>query len=295
MADAFRKAIHLGAHRLRSLTGLSQTYRCGDTVVSLPAEHLLPAYQRIHPLYDRFLPLLVTHLEPGSWVIDVGANVGDTLAAMIAANAALKFVCVEADEAIFRFLDRNVAKIVRVHPDATVRAVQAFVGQGVNGVDLAGSGGTRHAVEGGGSLRSQPLAEILLQNGVTNPRLVKSDVDGFDFDVIDSAMPILDADQTLVYFECQFDNARQKAGYEATLERLGERGFNRWTLFDNVGSKVLSTDRTADVFQLLDYVWKQNAGPGMRTIHYFDILASGQRDSELVDNVLRAYGEIAAQ
>ena len=48
----------------------------------LPKDHLLPHYQREHRLYDRFLPFVARALPAGTAAIDVGANCGDTLAAM---------------------------------------------------------------------------------------------------------------------------------------------------------------------------------------------------------------------
>jgi hypothetical protein len=47
--------------------------------IELTPDHLLPTYQKNHPKYDRFLPVLVAHLEKGCVIVDVGANVGDSV------------------------------------------------------------------------------------------------------------------------------------------------------------------------------------------------------------------------
>jgi tRNA G46 methylase TrmB len=54
---------------------------------------MLPIYQRAHPKYDRFLPHLVKYFNSAKYiVVDIGANVGDSLAGMIEKNSKLNFI-----------------------------------------------------------------------------------------------------------------------------------------------------------------------------------------------------------
>jgi FkbM family methyltransferase len=187
---------------------------------------MLPLYQPRHPRYDRFLPLLALHLSPDETVVDVGANVGDTLAAMADRNARLRYVCIEADEVFFGWLRRNIARVQAARPELRADAIQALVGRSVAGAALEGHGGTKHAVPGAaGGVESRPLDHVLAERDCGPVRLLKSDVDGFDYDAIDSSLRVVDADGPLLFFECQCDTAAQKAGYERTLAALAERGY----------------------------------------------------------------------
>ena len=61
-------------------------YKYNDFSILLPADHMLPLYQKVHKKYDKFLPHLVKYIKNYSTIIDVGANCGDTLAGMVDAN-----------------------------------------------------------------------------------------------------------------------------------------------------------------------------------------------------------------
>jgi len=92
--------IRLKAKRIRDFLfrrGKDIDYSIGHYSIKLPYGHNLPGFQRNHPHYDRFLPHLAKYLPGGSFVVDVGANCGDTFAGMFNENPSLNFVCVEAD------------------------------------------------------------------------------------------------------------------------------------------------------------------------------------------------------
>ena len=237
-------------------------YRLGEVAITLPAGHPLPAYQAEHPLYDRFLPVLAAHLAAGEVAVDVGANCGDTLAAMHAAQPALHYVCVEADPGFFALLEANAARIAAARPDAQITLIQALVGEAIGTATLAGAAGTRHAVADAspGALAAQRLCDLLGDRGIAAPRLIKSDVDGFDYDVIQSAGALLAEPLPLLFFECQFADQAQRRGYDDLFARLAANGYADWTLFDNFGNPLLRTDRLGDVAQLLDYVARQHRG-----------------------------------
>lgn len=250
-------------------------------VIRLPANHRLPEYQRAHPLYDRFLPRLAAALPAGAHVVDVGANVGDTLAAMHAANPALAFTCIEPDARFGACLDANIARLRARDPGLQVTVGRAMVGKAVASAALAGGGGTAHAKPG------QGMATTTLDALVTAPvTLLKSDVDGFDWDVLDSAEALIARDEPLLFFECLLDSAVQKAGFEATIARLAGQGYADWSVFDNFGGFMGRAATPAPLFALLDYVWQQNQGTASRTIWYVDVLAATPRHRALIDRLL---------
>ena len=281
--------------RVRIALNINIEYQYNGFSIELPAEHLLPFCQKHHRLYDRFLPHLCKYLAPGSIVVDVGANCGDTVAAMYESNNSLVFICVEPDEVFFKFLQKNVSRISLFDKQALIKTIKSLVGQHITSASLEGAGGTRRAIVDDKENSKKPLIkarsldDILSQCEVTEIRLLKSDIDGFDYDVIDSAESTLDAEPPIIFFECLLDHEFQKAGYEKTMANLEAKGYVGWVIFDNYGEVVLRTSDIQIVDQLLDYVWRQNTRHSTRTIYYYDILAVTKRDSVLMERVIDDY------
>ena len=266
-------------------------YRYGDFSILLPFDHLMPEYQKNFAKYDRFLPHLVQHLSSDATVVDIGANVGDTLAGMVEKNPYSSFVCIEPDNEFFSYLVDNIDRIKRMRPQLNVLAVQALVGKTISGASLVGVGGTKHAVVNDkGGIKSQLLDEILAElPDVSNVRLLKSDVDGFDYDVIDSSFSTINKYGPMVFLECFCEFDYQKEGYKKTLSSLEICGYIDWTVFDNFGEFVLRTNDVGIVFQLIEYVWVQRNRKTTQKIYYFDILASRDSDKNLIGTALSSY------
>lgn len=71
--------------------GYSASYKVKNFDLQIPIDHRLPLYQSQFANYDRFLPHLAKQLDSNDLVIDIGANVGDTVAAMLLENPNLRF------------------------------------------------------------------------------------------------------------------------------------------------------------------------------------------------------------
>lgn len=285
----FGRGLARTERRLRQAFHIPVRHRYGNFSILLPAEHLLPQYQRQYPRYDRFLPHLVAALGPDAVIVDVGANCGDTLAGMVERNPRATYVCIEPDGDFFAFLKQNIARMTSAMGPPTVHLVQSLVGKSVGDVTLAGQGGSRHAVlvnEAQGCHSSVTLDGILATLPPLSVRLLKSDVDGFDFDVLDSAEGLLRSQHPILFFETQCDNHDQLSGFIRTMASLETLGYRHWAVFDNFGTLVIRGSDGDVVVQLLDYVWKQNQGTASRTIFYFDILACTDTDSALIKQVI---------
>src|SRR5262245_56402881 len=92
--------------------------------IRLPAGHMLPEYRERWQLYDAFLPRLAAFLQPGSTVIDIGANCGDTLAGMAMRNSRLHYLCIEPDPRFFTYLTSNIARLRACYPQLRVETAQ---------------------------------------------------------------------------------------------------------------------------------------------------------------------------
>ena len=165
-----------------------------------------------------------------------------------------------------------------------------MVGKDISGVKLEGVGGTKHAVTGViGDIQSQQLDELIINLEYRNFRLLKSDVDGFDYDVIESSINLIKNSKPIIFFECHYDFEFQKIGYEKIIKKLEDLNYCDWVVFDNFGEVILRTSDSQQLKGLINYVWHQNLGNATRTIFYFDILAIHSSDSELISTVMRDY------
>lgn len=276
--------------RFKSILGIPIRNEFKNFNISLPANHSLIYNQYSCPNYDRFLPHLVTYFKSNETVIDIGANVGDTLAAMVDKNSLLNYICIEADETFFEFLNNNIKKIKAVYKDLRVSTIKTLIGKNITGVKLEGGKGSKHAVQSkNGAIVSQSLDDLITEFNIDNLRLLKSDVDGFDYDVLESSLHSINICKPILYFECQFDHEYQKNGFEQIFSKLENIGYKDWVVFDNFGEIILRTQSTDILNYLISYVWSQNTNSSNRTIYYYDILATQSTESNLITQVLIDY------
>lgn len=254
------------------------SYTIGAFSIQLPAGHLLPFYQQKHPRYDRFLPHLAKSLAPGATVVDVGANCGDSLAAMATTNPGLHYICIEADPSFFSLLQSNLLSIKERQPQLQADALCELIGKDGNHATLTGNGGTKHAVaasNGDGAIPCKSLDSALSSLPKKQTiALLKIDTDGWDHEVILSASQLIRKHSPLIFFECQQSNPQQLEGFSNAIDWLFKAGYSSWFIFDNYGDLLLQTDNPETVKFLMDYVNRQNLGVSTRTFYYMDILAA---------------------
>jgi len=274
--------------------GLKRRYEINGADIEIDYTHRLPDYQKRHPFYDRFLPHFVKYLEDDSIVIDVGANVGDTLVGMVGSNENLQYICVEAADDFYNDLKKNADALKGKNGNLKISTVQQFVGMDIDDVSLTGKGGTKHAVIDGGSLKSKSLAAILGEMDVSKDKLslLKTDVDGFDWDVIRSSYDLL-GHHPYIFFECQYDTPNQVDSYKSMFVDLLERGYSGFAFFDNYGQYICSVGDMGDINDLLDYIKRQNFSSSTRTIYYYDVLVFSEDGRKTVAEVIEDYNRIA--
>lgn len=275
---------------LLTFFGLKTRYQINNYSIQMDFSHRLPDYQSANPLYDKFLPHLVKYLPHDSVVIDVGANVGDTLVGMLGNNDKLEYLCIEASDNFFFELKKNVESLVVQNSQLRISIVNEFVGRDITGVGLHEAVGTAHAVIGGGDIKSRDMFSILSESGVEHSRLslLKTDVDGFDWDVIRSSYDVL-SNTPYVYFECFYDNLEQLKSYKELFSEMQSIGYSKFSFFDNFGQFILSTEDMNEVSELLDYVKRQNFYGYTRTYFYYDVLAYSSNKCEEVESIIAEY------
>ena len=186
----------------------------------------------------------------------------------------------------------NAALIRQIFPDISIDLVQDFISDSDLAVGMTGVGGTRHRDDSATSSLIKPRRLIEVANELCvekNVRLIKSDVDGYDYDVINSAGGLLENDRTMLFFECEYVEEIQRDNFIRLLDKLLHFGFSDFWFFDNYGGYMLNTNDSNMHSELINYVMRQNRNQSTRTIYYFDILASKPSDHVLLTNVIDHY------
>lgn len=275
---------------LRRISFRRPKYRIGKFEIQLTRDHSLPEYQHRFPTYDRFLPKLCRDLPSGSVVVDVGANVGDTIAAIASENHDLRFIAVEPDPEFCALLAQNVERMRKVVPQLDVEIVRAFIGDNLKVVSSEGGRGTRRAIVSDDDT-SEPssirLDDVLGDKKIGSTTLVKVDTDGFDWSVLNSGIKLIQKIRPLLFFECDTSNDISHINkYIYLIEMLSKLEYTKFYVFDNFGGLIGLFEDVDDVLKLLKYVDRQNKGVLARTIYYVDILAITSEDVNLVENAI---------
>jgi FkbM family methyltransferase len=266
-------------------------YRIGKYSIQIPTTSTLPVNQKAFPLYDRFLPVLAKNIKDKGTIIDVGANVGDTLTAMIQ-HCNNTFLSIEPATLFFDYLKKNIQNF-EPNDIKRVQFIKQLVGTGNFEGELKEIKGTTASVvlhrQGGGDndMEYKRLDDIV--QDIDTVVLLKSDVDGFDFDVIESAGKILSASEPILFFENQIDNDLQYQGFERLYDFLEQNGYNNVYIFDNFGNIIAEKSNYHILKNVTDYVYSMTKYHTTRTFYYTDILAVTDKRLSIVEQAIDDY------
>ena len=264
--------------------------KIGKYSIKISYLHELYDLQQKYPYYDKFLNFFVKYLPKKSIVIDVGANVGDTLLGMVSGNSKLEYICIEPDDNFFFDLENNIQILKKQNKILSIKAVKELVGLEVNDASLFGSNSSKHAIPNKGKIKSKKLSIIFDELNLKSSRLslIKTDVDGFDWDVINSSTDLLNKTPYL-YFECHHKDENQLDSYKKLFKNLKIIGYRNFLFFDNFGKKICSVNNLKIINDLLEYTKKDNSHKSMQTIFYYDVLAYSDRDFNFIEKIINKY------
>lgn len=229
----------------------------------LPWSHLLPDYARSEPSYGQNLVELAAALADGLpdpelplRFLDVGANIGDSSAQIIARTGA-EALCVEGDPYWARYLRMNLDN----EPRATI--VEALL-TGTDGEWSAAApvreGGTtrfeQDAATGGAfpSITTDALRES--HERFSDLRLVKSDTDGFDAILVPAIAKSWSDVGPVLFFEWDPALTRKADPRDPDLvwQALAELGYTDLAIWDNEGAPLgqLPIGEAAERAKVLD-------------------------------------------
>ena len=244
--------------------------RVNRQLILCPYTHKLPIYQKEYPLYDRQLARLCKYMKKTTGrkisIIDVGANIGDTVINIGIKDAS--YLCIEGNEYFSKYINHNLKKY-----DYTIERYfltdkpqeKNFVIESANG-----TGKLRYAscTKTSNLCTLDELTEQKYQDFC--PDLLKIDTDGFDFKVIRGAKQTLQKWHPMLFFE--WDKAyceEQKENMLAIFPLLKELGYSTCILFDNYGNYFDTVD-VSDTLLLKKHI-ENTLGSGLP--YYYDVLA----------------------
>jgi len=209
--------------------------------LAIPLSHALPRYLKVFPYYASNLgrlAALVKEKYSGLAVIDIGANIGDSAAAIkIGADAPV--LCVEGNPVFLKILKLNAARF------QGVRIAEAYVGDANSSfqADDRTADGTSHiSADGVREIKIRLLSGILADHpDYKTAKLVKIDTDGFDCKIIRGNADFLAAARPVIFFE--YDPLllfRQSDDGLSVFDTLWGLGYDCAIVYDNFGHFILS-------------------------------------------------------
>jgi FkbM family methyltransferase len=242
----------------------------------LSLSHALPLYLNNHPFYDR-LPGRISeyiHRKYGFIkCIDVGANIGDTIAAFYK-DEQDRFLAIEPNKTFYKYLLQNWGG------DKNVEMLSCACGADsrTETYEVLEKAGTASLVtsEDGTQIEIRSLDNIVADHkGFADFNILKIDTDGHDFEVIKGAQNIISANLPVILFECEANanNSNYVDDLLGTLNLFSNSGYRHFLLYDNFGYLMgnYSLDHAGDLKRLLFYQLTSN-------FYYFDICVMTDED-----------------
>lgn len=254
------------------------------TKLLLPPEHLLAVYVDKYPKYDSFLPLLATFLSAGDTIVDVGANIGDTTMLMSHRNQSLNFICIEPDKRFFRYLKYNTRNI----KNSQLTLINSLISNSQSNYSLDGTGGTKSMrLNPKGKFTSLSLDSVCRNNSFVPPiALIKTDVDGFDFDVLLSAEKIINEFKPLIFSEIYINNVASLEGYSRSIRMLLKNEYVSSFVFINTGIFL----KEIPLSQLEEFL-KINFGSTLnaKNFEYIDVLFTTLQNNSMAKSSIELH------
>ena len=271
--------------------------------LAVPAEHPLAGILVEFPQYNRPLGLAVQAIaslsSSGSAlaIIDVGANVGETIALIEKYCPDLcTYLCLEADQEIARLCALNYAGNSRVHvehcyigEDEGVAVMLKDDGRANPSVKLIADDSGKCGPSSGRLVRLDTVAGPFAEAQGTIS-LIKIDTEGYDFSVLRSTPRLIDKYKPAIYFEW-YPKLMLDLGEEvwSGFEYLATFGYRHFIFFTGLGNyycQVVDPDRLF-LRSLSSIVLNDEK------IEYFDVFASTQKAvcDQLVESSIAILGD----
>lgn len=235
--------------------------------MAMPLSHNMPIYKVSHPYYDTTISRLTSYIRSQKRylkMIDVGANIGDTiLLSKVEDDAADYYVAVEPSEKFYPYLQYNCQSFQNIRFVKAICVAQLKDRQ----LTLIEHDGTAKLQENiadksseiteGGQMIMTTVDKIVSEDIDKRPyNFLKVDTDGFDLEVLDGAKNMIALQKPIILFECDdfgIENFNQKC--MDFIQFLNQVGYTHVLFYDNYGLLLtsLKCDDVVNIESLLVY------------------------------------------
>ena len=253
-----KKILQRGRTALASVWNPTIEMDIEGRALAFPLSHRFPDFYSQWALYDRTLPRLcrcVADHSPSLCVIDVGANVGDTVN-LIAPEIPGSFLCVEPSESYYSMLCHNTRDLTGVVLDRCAIGEPSDAAS----VHMQEYGGSAYVtLEGTPNTVFTTLDTLVESRHVAfkNPNVLKVDTDGCDYKVMRGAREVLSRARPAVFFEVaprELTMAGETDIY-AAFPMLRDLGYKTFLFYESSGLLLapVTADDTNAIRGLVDF------------------------------------------
>ncbi len=270
------------------------TYRLGTLVndkrevinvpMLLPLSHDLPYILLKHPSYSSNIGAVskIVHKKfPNLVLIDIGANIGDTIF-MVKRYNDIPMLCIEGDMHYYNILIKNATHF------KNVKCINQFVGEissEIQGATAFHAGSAHIELNASNKLQIHNLTEILVEQEIyQTAKLLKIDTDGFDCKILRGAQKFLLDIKPVIFFEYDLFYLKkfEDDGF-SIFEYLHSLNYNKILFYDNLGMLLSATTlKEKDSIKILHNYLLTKKGD-----FYYDIVCFHNEDSDLSDSLLQ--------
>jgi FkbM family methyltransferase len=259
------------------------SFTFGSYKLKLPFSHEFPFYRRAYPTYAINLGRICRHASrkySDLTVIDVGANVGDSVA-ILRSYGNSPILCIEGEPRFFQLLADNTCRL------SDLELEQTFVGASGDRI------GTIHSRAGNAEVRlgSAPgaaklctLSEVIARHPrFSRAKLLKLDAEGFDCRIISAENELLRRTRPILFFE-YYPTCCELTGQAAfpVFAQLAALGYSNLLIYENQGrySKALEFGQISALTDLHEFL--------VRVGGYCDLVAFHAEDADLAEDARAA-------
>ena len=226
-----------------------------------------------------YLAQIVANKYSDAVLIDVGANVGDTVA-VVKSKINIPIIAIEGDATSYSFLQENVKQF------ENITTINNFLGEQMQTVpvDVEKKGWNNTIIpnnEASTTIQLNTLDNILADHNLStaNCKLLKIDTEGFDTIILRGCYKLLSTHKPVLYIEYNAANM-QAIGEDGftTLLNLTQFGYHHIFIFDGLSNLLFYThlNDKSNLAQLNNYLHKKNA-----IIPFFDICIMHANDEDI--------------
>jgi FkbM family methyltransferase len=260
-------------------------YTLSGSEILVPLAHDLPLIRSTFPQYSANIARLCGYVSkkfPDLHMIDIGANIGDTVA-IVREHSRCPILCVEADEYYFSLLTENIQRANLQCVEAVRAFVATYTGE-LKGHLTSGSGSARYVDEQSNVLHAIRLSRLLEEfPEFQRSKILKIDTDGFDCSILRSELEWLREKRPMIFFEYDpFFFHHHSYDGALIFKDLSEAGYTFAIFYDNVGDYLTSVDLQCDKRILTDL---QNYYVGKGGHQYLDVAVFHDEDRDIADYI----------